>query len=656
MKKSHNFYLRFGWMAVAVLSMGLWFSGHATERRRLLQTGSGYVRLLDHPDRIQVSKSPVLSIPRHELEKHPLVKFLMAHQPMGMTERKHHFLHIRATMKEVHPWRFGRTVRDAIYAPPPTRFFIKMKIPPGAHLKTAVAVLNRVNRRFHAGTGFIINVWRPGDRRPRTVLKIALRPGRVIRHRRWIPVDVDLSAYAGETVTIVFMTVPSTIRTRRILHAVWANPVIVWPVNRKARPNVLLISLDTLRADRLSVYGHRHRTSPHIDELARRGVLFENVIAAAPFTLASHMSIMTGCYPSFHHTNLVKTDRLPDSITTLAEILYRQGYRTMAITGGGQVSADYGFGRGFESYTEFTLKEDDLPAKLRMLEPWLRENGNRPFFVFLHTYKIHAPYRPKPEFLKVFESSYHGTVDGELATLRQINKQRLTLTPADVAHLEALYDAEIREVDEALGKLFDFLRKTGLNENTLVVLTSDHGEEFGEHGLWGMHSHTLYDELLKVPLIFVLPGKLPQGKRVRNLVSAIDILPTILDLVGVTPNNAYQGHSLIPLMSGSVVPSRYHTVLSERIADDGLIMRAVRTMTAKYIVIDRKGMSRRIQFYRLLDDPKEQHPTWVPPSLLGRFQARIRWLEKGFLEKPRLRRRALSRETLETLRSLGYIQ
>jgi arylsulfatase A-like enzyme len=239
-----------------------------------------------------------------------------------------------------------------------------------------------------------------------------------------------------------------------------------------------------LRPDHLGCYGYPRETTPALDRLAGESFRFDRVVSQAPYTVSSHMSILTSLYPSFHKVNKISLDRLNSDILTLAEALYNGGYRTWAVTGGGQVSSDYGFSEGFESYLQFTSPEDDVKQKVGLTREFLDENREVPVFVFVHTYKPHLPFRPLPPYDTMFDPEYKGNLKGDLSTVEAINKKEIQASAADLEHLVALYDGDIREMDDQLNKLFTYLERDRAERGCIIIFTSDHGEEFGEHGLY----------------------------------------------------------------------------------------------------------------------------------------------------------------------------
>jgi tetratricopeptide (TPR) repeat protein len=297
-------------------------------------------------------------------------------------------------------------------------------------------------------------------------------------------------------------------------------------VKRDAQMNVLLVTLDTTRADHLGCYGYARTTTPNLDALAAKGVRFENVYAQVPLTLPSHCSIMTGAYPFSHTVHNNGTYVLPPDRTTMAKVLKENGMRTAAFVASFSVDSRFGLGLGFDVYddnfkpgTPFKPVNSERRAgeMASLFSAWLDKNASERFFVWLHFFDPHLPYDPPPPYDKEFADSP--------------------------------YDGEIACMDGAIGTVISKLREKNLLEKTLIVLAGDHGEGLGDKVERG-HGVFLYDETLKVPLIFYSPGHLPEGKAVARRVRLIDIMPTILDLINVPVPPRVQGTSLVRSLQG----------------------------------------------------------------------------------------------------------
>ncbi len=336
------------------------------------------------------------------------------------------------------------------------------------------------------------------------------------------------------------------------------------------RPNILLYVVDTLRADRLGCYGDEHAATPRIDAFAEEALLFENAFAPSSWTRSSMASLFTGLYPTRHLTE-DRSDRLPDSVTTLAEELRAAGYATAFVPSNPNVSSVFGFDQGFETLIELYgrreaghVKSDELvtPASEvteRAIE-WL-ESAPRPFFLASLSIDPHAPYRSPPV-----------GPPGELQSPTAGRLGRQDLLP--------LYRGEIAANDEAFGALIEHLRERGELDSTLVVFTSDHGEEFWEHGGYG-HGRSLYDEVLRVPLLLRWPEspRLAAGRESRSA-RLVDVVPTLLDLLEIEPAEALDGRSLL-------APGDEEPPVFARLRLDGHALVAVREGGWKWIAHER---------------------------------------------------------------------
>ena len=319
-----------------------------------------------------------------------------------------------------------------------------------------------------------------------------------------------------------------------------------WTSSTRQPPKgIILISLDTLRADHLGVYGYHRNTSPSIDAFAKESIVFENAVVQAPNTLPSHMSIMTSLYPSFHGVGRLSTP-LSDEYLTLAELLKEGGYQTAAFTDGGYVSKLFGFNRGFDIYDD---QGGGFANILPKVEKWLNFNQSKPFFLFIHSYDIHSPYNPPLPYNSMFHDfPYTGSLIPSNRTLGlALEEKKLRLNNEDLRHFIALYDGGIRYTDEKIFGFLSYLRDSGLLDQSLIIITSDHGEEFKEHGSL-LHGQLYYRPNLHVPLIIRNPTYPKKEIRIKNLVRSIDLLPTILDISRLPAHPKAQGESLLPLI------------------------------------------------------------------------------------------------------------
>ncbi len=389
---------------------------------------------------------------------------------------------------------------------------------------------------------------------------------------------------------------PGSHRVNRFLRGLMLLPLLAALTARAGEPmpaakyNLLVISIDTLRADHLTCYGYDRGTSPHLDQLASEGVLFENLTAASSWTVPSHMSMFTSLYPSVHKVQNFSI-RLAEGIPTLAQCLAQSGYVTAAFVTGPALNHYFGFNRGFQTYDDFTVSkmfENRAGQEIGFLEgidhavtnpaitdlatDWLRKHSQERFFLFLHYWDCHYDYIPPAPFNRKFDPGYAGREDGRDVEERA-RKLEAHISAMDLAHMVALYDGEIAHTDEHVGKILQLVQDLRLSEKTLVIVLSDHGEAFLEHGKL-LHGNSLYEELLHVPLIMRLPGVIPAGKRVAGNVSHVDLMPTVLALLHQACPAQIQGIDLSPMILGDKpVPER---LICSELAHEGFNLRAVR--------------------------------------------------------------------------------
>jgi arylsulfatase A-like enzyme/Flp pilus assembly protein TadD len=428
-----------------------------------------------------------------------------------------------------------------------------------------------------------------------------------------------------------FLSATWSIR-RELIGGIFAVGVLAalacW-VGYKPRTNVLLITLDTTRADHLGCYGYANCQTPVIDELAATGTFCEQAYSVAPLTLPAHASLLTGLYPA--ETGLVTNGRgrLPDSIDTLGEALHRQGYDTAAFVASFVLDAKFGLDQGFARYDD-DLSGDEASftgahrrrtgkAVVDRALAWLSGMHSRPFFCWVHLYDPHMPYQN------------HADLFGEQFSERP-------------------YDAEIAYVDGQVGRLVDFLKARGLEKNTLVVVTADHGEGLGEH-LEGTHGSTLYNSVMRVPLIFHQPGHVPAGRRVSANVSLVDVFPTVLELLGLDFLPRVSGNSLVRAIRGQDMPSSAcYAATDEPFLRNGWApLRSVLDGKWKYI------QTSRPELYNLADDPRElQNLIDAAPEQSLAMRALLASVEARFdrRETVGVQLTASERRKLE---SLGYV-
>ena len=437
-------------------------------------------------------------------------------------------------------------------------------------------------------------------------------------------------------------------------------------------PPVVVLLLDALHAPHVSHLGNPRATTPNLDALAAEGVTFTRAIAPAPYTLATVSSILTGRLPDVH--GLVdKGARLLDEEVTLAEVLARDGYETYAAVGNLNGSSIFNCDQGFETYEEIfrplhgrsvdvefdgeafhLARAVDYPPVVRRWLEGLAPEAT-PFF-YLHILEPHEPYSPPEEFRArwvdpEYQGPYHA---GDSASLIRGRRGEMPFEPADKEALEAMYDANLAHVDQVVGEIFDLLRARGLWDEALVVVTSDHGEAFWQHGEQG-HNTTLYDEMLHVPLIVRFPkgsAPVPPGTRVDELVSPMDLLPSLCEWLNLPlPRAGLDGVGLGAVLRGEADPER------------ALILRShhdppwfgLRTATRKTIAVQHEGQAgiSRVEHYRLDQDPAEAQD--LGPGAAAADVERLRSFAVESARTRASRDLPLSSAEQQMLEQLGYV-
>jgi arylsulfatase A-like enzyme len=350
----------------------------------------------------------------------------------------------------------------------------------------------------------------------------------------------------------------------------------------QSRPNVILYLVDTLRADALGSYGSVRPTSPAADAFAKDAVRYSDAVTEAPWTRAAVATLFTGLPPQSHGVN-GRADALGGHASTMAELFKRAGYETAGFVTNGNVAPVFGFARGFDRYEllpgadipglDGTVQRPQRPppssedATQRVLE-WLdARKPSRPFLLYVHTADPHGPYLPPPEYRARVGAPSGPAELGSLAMLQQLHAGTLPVDAKLVHGLRALYDGEVAENDEQLGRLLDALKHRGLYDDALIVFLADHGEEFYEHRGWE-HGHSLYAELEQVPLIVKLPRGEAAGTTIDRTVQLEDVLPTLLDVLGVESPAPLPGHSLLESRDGADPRAAFaHLALDGRLGD-----------------------------------------------------------------------------------------
>ncbi len=442
------------------------------------------------------------------------------------------------------------------------------------------------------------------------------------------------------------------IRVSRTLLLLAAALAVTVACTRPAdpRPNVILILIDTLRSDHLSVAGYPAGTSPFLEELAARGTFFEHFYAHSAVTRPSVATLLTSQFISGHGIANQGTAGLAPDLCILPALFQDAGYRTLAFVTNPQIHPRLGFARGFDRFEPLFSKTLDptrvaprdlvkMPADevFSVVEGDLARSGRRPFFAFVHLLDPHGPYQPRPaDAARFVDPNYRGDISGSVEDFGRI--AQLRRNPADLAHFQALYDAEIAATDRALAGFVDWLEQHALLARTHLIITADHGEEFLEHGGTG-HSRKIYEETTRVPLLWLGPG-VPRGRRIGELAGLIDVLPTLVDLLELpAPSGAgFQGRSLRPLWEANPHPPWRHALFLEGIGDRGKVRRLTRALvTGTHKVLGRdcpigERHCRTLEVLDLTADPAEQHHRRLP-SDPSRWSAADRALVEMFRQE-----------------------
>jgi arylsulfatase A-like enzyme len=440
-------------------------------------------------------------------------------------------------------------------------------VPKGARLRLACAI----DPRFHdrPGVEFVVKARRDG--REETLLSLLLDPISRPEHRGWVPADVDLAKVAGRGRELVLET-RGYEETGEAERAWWGTPAVT--AERKA-PLVIVYLVDTLRADHTGVYGYARRTTPELDAFARDAVVYDQAIVHASWTKPSVASILTSRLPGQHGAVQLR-DGLSSSNVTIAERLDERGWATGAVVANSVIyGAESRFDRGFDLFAGLH-GDDDRRSKLVGADvvvdsalAFLRSRRGLATFLYVHTMDPHVPYAPPPPFDRMFAPFPTG--DHPARDPRTDYKE-----PLDRERMVGQYDGDIAFGDREFGRFVRELEAAGLYDDALVVFLSDHGEEFLDHGLW-LHGRSLFDELIRVPLVVKYPGRRGAGTRVAEQVQGLDVVPTVLEAMGM-PLPSDLGGRPLPRTAGSA-PRPALAEISHR----GFVAHGVRTEEDKYV-------------------------------------------------------------------------
>jgi arylsulfatase A-like enzyme len=431
-------------------------------------------------------------------------------------------------------------------------------------------------------------------------------------------------------------------------------------IQAKEGPNVVFIVIDALRQDHLGCYGYERDTSPHIDALAHKGVIYKNAYSSSPWTKPSVASFLTALYPNTHRA-INSGDVLPESVLTISEIFKNEGCTTFFLGGGNTyVGKRFQFHQGFDSYSNERINAARLTDQFLSLIPKLKK---RRFFAYLHYMDVHLPYKPNPyyDFFVQKEAAHHF----EPGKFSHKDIKRLTisntLSAADREYLVALYDGQVRFVDENIGRILSMLKRSHMLNNTLVVVTSDHGEEFWDHDHFE-HGHSLYHELIRIPLI--IAGNQVKPSEIKNPARSIDLLPTLLEIIDIKADrykleetrslkpfnreNREWDHSIFAM--GTLRGDEKYCLIHQ---DRKLIVNTGnKTRKAKLIGYRKK---RKFEFYDITGDPLEKKNLAEVEQKKALQMKKVldTLIRRGSTFKSK--RAVLDKKAKEQLKSLGYL-
>jgi len=432
------------------------------------------------------------------------------------------------------------------------------------------------------------------------------------------------------------------------------------------KPDIVFITIDTLRADHLGCYGYKRNTSPNIDRLAENGILFENAIAQAPWTIPSIASMLTSKFPP-ELGMIEKNSAFDGNQNLISSILQKNGYETAGFVSCvlDFLTPQRGFAKGFDHY--IGLEETHARAEVinRHAFEWIdRRTGNKPMFMWMHYCDVHSDYNAPEPFKNSFTDKEIDRALGRSKTLKGVLKGEKAFNAQELEESIVLYDQEILYTDHHIGKLIDKIKESENFENTLIIIGADHGEEFLEHG-GVLHQTSLYDELLRAPLIFHCPKSLPGGERISNQVQNMDIAPTLLEFCRIPGDPEFRGQSLMPLMQGKSdsidgFAFSHLDISSFNMWCDNWkqsILRTVYMARSNEEKLIYEPLSESFEYYDLREDPEEQHDLFNQKDLESHpiKNALLNFYKQMERRPDDSQKMELERETLDRLEALGYI-
>lgn len=459
--------------------------------------------------------------------------------------------------------------RDAIFLVPPTAIGFEVSLPSADTdpvLRFHYGMTREAQRAPGDGARIEVRFEQEGVE-PRLVGAVDFDPKNERRDRTWLQAEMSLAEVAGRTGKLVFHSLDVEGSEADALDTVVLSTPRIEPsveiaggeaADGPSPFNLLLIGVDTVRADHLSAFGYGRDTTPHLKALADVGVRFSSTRSQAPWTLPSFSSIFTSMYPSAHGAGRGGHDEwtpIDPSTTALAEVLARVGFETQGIVANGLISPHYGLDQGFEGY-QYAWAMESVERDAPSVANWVKDHGATPWFLFWHIMDPHLPYSTKAEDREAFTDEAY---DGRFASRRnpsvpfQVLDPRPgrrwyvhegpppppDLTEADARFVSDYYDAELHETDAAIGGVLEALRQSGQWDRTIIAFVADHGEGLGDHGHYH-HGYTLFDDQVHIPMILRIPGQ-HEGVEIDRPVAAIDLAPTILGAMGLPIPSSFQG-------------------------------------------------------------------------------------------------------------------
>lgn len=628
-------------------------------------TSARAFRLIDNLGEENILQSPLIQIQteketlgtRYPVKSYPSIDFGIGENPYGLKRKL----------------KLGGAEMNVLFAPPESEFSYGVKLTEASCVRFGIGIvwdehsgmLEKSERKDEKGVNFLVVVEIEGIKKNVFQRYLAVLDIQEESNFSFFWQEVDLP-YQADVARLSLRTLGGPQN-----FSFWINPVLF----EKGKPtqNVILISADTLRADHLGCYGYAKNTSPHIDALAAESAMFINAYACSPWTLPSHVSLLTSLH-GVHHQVYHEDERMSSSLLTIADVFRKHHYASAGITGGGFVSAIYGFAKGFDSYYDVggVYRPDSAENTYAAVSEWIDRHQHENFFLFIHTYQPHSPYYCPGPYRSMFleEGAAFDQIDlmSHLGGKKSIFK---TLQEDERRNIIGLYDGEIRYTDEMLvGPLLEKLKSLDLYEQTMIVFLSDHGEEFYDHGGWG-HGHSLYDESLKVPLIIKFPWSKQRGIKSENLVSLVDVMPTILQEMDLDFEDLnLDGRSLCPILEGEENQARrFLADVGENVLNSHIPQKVSTNQGRIKLIVNQEFDSEALKFfeypppvlnqielYDLSEDLQERRNLADVKSQLARQL--VRWIEDFYsrTEKGKSEKAEIDSTLEDQLKALGYIR